>query len=76
MSVPRKIVKIGLQRLDGIAEIAFVKLPCDMGDHGRVTMLKTIALFDPVNGPRQAVFSYHNKDTGYCVYREVEIERR
>jgi hypothetical protein len=69
---PTKIVKIGFQRLDGLGEIIHHTFPCDMGDHGRVTMLKNINIFDPFNGPRKGTFSYYNKETGNVVYREVE----
>lgn len=72
MSVPRKVIKIGLQRLDGLGEIIFVSFPCDMGDHGRVAMLKNIEVFDPQSGHRKAEFVYHNTKTGNCIYREIE----
>jgi len=72
MSPPRKAVKIGLQRLDGIGEIITVSFPCDMGDHGRVAMLKTIKVFDPEIGYIEAEFSYYNKKTGNCIYREAQ----
>jgi len=70
-TVPTMIVKIGLQRLDGLGEIVHHSFPCDMGDSGRVSMVKNIELFDPINGPRKATFSYYNKSTGNCIYREV-----
>ena len=68
---PVKVVKIGLQRLDGMGEIVHHVFPCDMGDKGRVTMIKNINIFDSFNGYRTATFSYYNKETGNCVYREV-----
>jgi hypothetical protein len=71
MNVPVKKINIGIQMLDGTARIIEHHFPMDMGDHGRVSMLKNIEAFSPFFGMIKAVFSYCNIKNGNCIYREV-----
>lgn len=72
MPIPRTRVMVGVQRKDGVAEIVPMDFPCDMGDHGRVSILKTIAYFSfNTKENVEAIFSYCNIKTGNCVYCEV-----
>ena len=71
--IPKKIIKIGVNRLDGTGLIIFVGLPCDLGKHGAVDMMKNIYMIDYDGHPLNLVFSYFNKKKGYCVYKENNL---
>ena len=71
-SPPRQKVFVGVHRKNGVAEIVPIDFPIDMGDHGRVCILKTIKYFS-LNSRSyvDATFSYCNTKTSNCIYREI-----
>ena len=71
MSPPVAKIKIGIQMLDETARIVLHDFPVDMGDHGRVSILKKINVPVMNVGFIRAVFSYASAKTGNCIYREV-----
>jgi len=65
--IPRINKTIGIQYLNGLAEIRSFAFAVDMGNHGYLNYPVHIALPD-----LKLKFSYYNPKTGNAIYREIE----